>query len=83
MLEETTEDVVVIKEVFTVFGATRLEGSLQLLEECVKLTQNLCTRDGWLNSSDSKDDLQPLLDVVLHVQRSEYRSDRVFVDSLV
>ena len=58
-----------------------LERLLKLKEELVELLDNERTRHRRCDLRDPKDDLQPLLDVELHVQRSEYCSDNVFVDN--
>lgn len=58
-----------------------LEGLLQLEEELVELLNNEGAWHRRRDLRDPEDDLQPLLDVELHVQRSEYRSDDVLVDN--
>lgn len=80
-LEEAAEDVVVVEEVLARLGPVRLEGALELLEVPVEVRNQRGTRDWRSDPGDPEDDLQPLLDVELHVQRSEYRADCIFVDN--
>ena len=58
-----------------------LERLLQLEEELVELLNNEGAWHRRRDLRDPEDDLQPLLDVELHVQRSEYRADCIFVDN--
>ena len=82
-LQKATEDVVVVEEVLTPLVLLVHKGPLQLGEAGVEHDQKLRTGFGRLDTRDAVDDLQPLLDVELHVQRSEYSSDCILVDNCV
>ena len=83
LLEDAVEDIVVVEEVLATIDTTDCKWLLQLQKHVVELTHELCTRHRRRYSRESKDNLQPLLNVDLHVQRSQYRSDTVFVDNTV
>lgn len=80
-LEKPAEDVVVVEEVLARLGPVRLEGALKFLKVSVEVRNQRRPRDRRSDPRDPEDDLQPLLNVELHVQRSEYRADCIFVDN--
>ena len=80
-MEQAAKHVVVVQKVFAVAGLVIREGCLQLLKHAVELLQQCGPGLWWLNERDPLDNLQPLFDVKLHVQRSEYSSDDIFVDN--
>lgn len=49
----------------------------------VQLLYQQRARAGWSYVCEAVDDLQPLLDVELQIQRSEYCANRVLVENLV
>jgi len=67
LLEEATEDVVVVEEVLSIGPLVCFERALELLEEEVELLHYEGPGTWRLDARDLKDDLQPLLDVELHV----------------
>lgn len=80
-LEEAAEHVVVVEEVLAILDAVNGEGLLQLQEVLVQSIQHLRAGFGRLDPGAALDDLEPLLDVQLHVQRSEYASDDILVEN--
>lgn len=82
-LEEPAEDVVVVEEVLAALRLEVLEGLLQLREGVVEHLEEARARLRRLDPRDALDDAEPLLDVELHVQRSEYAADDILVDNRV
>ena len=82
-LQQSTEDVIVIEEVLARVISVAVERLLQLEEHLVEHAYQRRARCRWRDVCDPVDDLQPLLNVLLHVQRSEYRADCVFADDRV
>ena len=76
-LKEAAEDVIVVQEVAPRIWLGRKEGLLNLLELMVEALEDDGPRARWVNARAALDDLQPLFDVHLQVQRSEYASDRI------
>lgn len=71
-MEETPKHVVVVEEVLAPWRFEGVEGPLQLVEHIVELLHEEWAWARRPHTRDAVDDLQPLLDVQLHVQRSEY-----------
>lgn len=81
LLKEAAEHVVVVEEVLAFFAPNGREGSLQLDELAVEHSQQLLPWLRRLEPGATLNDLQPLLNVKLHLQRSEYLPYNILVDN--
>ena len=77
-LQEPAEHVVVVQEVAPRLGLRHQEGLLDLLELVVEALEDHGPRTWRVDPRAALDDLQPLLNVHLQIQRSEYASDSIF-----
>ena len=77
-LEQAAEDVIVVQKVAPRVRLRHQEWLLDLLELLVEVLEDDRPRTRRVNPRAALDDLQPLFDVHLQVQRSEYSSNRIF-----
>lgn len=81
LLEESVKDVVVVEHVRARGRFVFFKGALNLDKERIQCLYKLWPRRRRCVSRDAVHDLQPPLDPILLVQRSEYRSHSGFVES--